>query len=264
MVVTPVFIRRHPSLLRRHPDRRKQGIGRDLVGQIRQYEPSSDRNGERAVARDPLMVTAKLNGVHPGHQARWTPWWAVGETGSSIATGPIGDSDKAGPAGVQTVFLSRLGKPSPIPIRPMVASRPRSPSHDVQEVGVTGSRSDGWVSPLRCPVPHDGGNLRALHQVAGWPSVRMTRNMLLLARLGPRVRIPWPAPVPSPTNFLRPIQAVKKARTRAVLRVRLGVDNPERYGISLSERLSLSEAWGLADLLYKLFPQCYQSNLIYK
>jgi hypothetical protein len=47
----------------------------------------------------------------------------------------------------------------------------------------------------------------------------------------------------------------EKPRPRAVLRGRLGVRQPERYGKSLSERRSLSEAWGLPDLVYKLFLQ---------
>jgi hypothetical protein len=58
---------------------------------------------------------------------------------------------------------------------------------------------------------------------------------------------------PLPKNFLRRISSRQKGQVPGGLRVRLGVDNPERYGKSLSERPSLSEAWGLADLLYKLF-----------
>jgi hypothetical protein len=41
--------------------------------------------------------------------------------------------------------------------------------------------------------------------------------------------------------------------------MRLGVSRPERYAESLSECRYLSEAWGLADLLYKLFPEVFQS-----
>ena len=54
------------------------------------------------------------------------------------------------------------------------------------------------------------------------------------------------------------IRTAEKARFRAVLRVGLGVRIPERYGNSLSERRILSEAWGLADLVYKLFSQQIQ------
>jgi hypothetical protein len=54
------------------------------------------------------------------------------------------------------------------------------------------------------------------------------------------------------------IHVGKKARFRAVLRARLGVPNPERYANSLSERRTLSGAWGLADLVYKLFPERLQ------
>jgi Transketolase, thiamine diphosphate binding domain len=68
--------------------------------------------------------------------------------------------------------------------------------------------------------------------------------------------------LPSQT-FSVDFRAAKKARFRAVLRVGLGVRQPERYGKCLSERRSLSEAWGLADLLYKLLCQLYQPiNLI--
>jgi hypothetical protein len=45
----------------------------------------------------------------------------------------------------------------------------------------------------------------------------------------------------------------KKPNCRTHLRVRLGGSRAERYGKSLSECRFLSEAWGLADLLYKLF-----------
>jgi hypothetical protein len=60
--------------------------------------------------------------------------------------------------------------------------------------------------------------------------------------------------VPSQT-FSAAISAIKKASFQAVLRVGLGVLDPERYASSLSERRSLSEAWRLTDFLYKLFPQ---------
>jgi hypothetical protein len=65
-------------------------------------------------------------------------------------------------------------------------------------------------------------------------------------------------------TFSVEFRAVKKARFRAVLNVGLGVRRPERYGKSLSERPSLSEAWGLADLLYKLFSQQFQCKSIYR
>jgi hypothetical protein len=48
---------------------------------------------------------------------------------------------------------------------------------------------------------------------------------------------------------------VKKAKVQGGLRVGLEDYKPERYGKFLFERPSLSGAWGLADLLYKLFPQ---------
>jgi hypothetical protein len=40
----------------------------------------------------------------------------------------------------------------------------------------------------------------------------------------------------------------------------LGARKPERYGNSLSEHLSLSEAWGLADLLYKFLLSVFNVN----
>src|SRR4051812_15221452 len=63
--------------------------------------------------------------------------------------------------------------------------------------------------------------------------------------------------VPSQT-FSVGLQAAKKASFRAVLPIRLGVDISERYAKSLSERRSLSGAWGLADLVYKLLYQLSQ------
>jgi acyl-CoA synthetase (AMP-forming)/AMP-acid ligase II len=68
----------------------------------------------------------------------------------------------------------------------------------------------------------------------------------------------------SSQTFSVEFRAPKKARFRAVLRVGLGVRRPERYGESLSERRFLSEAWGLADLLYKFFPQHFQCKEIYR
>jgi hypothetical protein len=59
-------------------------------------------------------------------------------------------------------------------------------------------------------------------------------------------------------TFSVEFRAAKKASFRAVLRIRLGVRYPERYEKSLSERPSLSEARGLADLLYKLLYQLSQ------
>jgi hypothetical protein len=50
----------------------------------------------------------------------------------------------------------------------------------------------------------------------------------------------------------------EKPNSRRLLRDRLGGPRPERYGKLLSEGRSLSEAWGLADLLYKLFWQPIQ------
>ena len=51
---------------------------------------------------------------------------------------------------------------------------------------------------------------------------------------------------------------MKKASFQTVLRDKLGVLYPERYANSLSVWRSLSGAWGLADLLYKLFVACIQ------
>jgi hypothetical protein len=90
------------------------------------------------------------------------------------------------------------------------------------------------------------------------------RQNATLPRLGSRVRIPSPAPVSHPPNILRRISSREKASFRAVLRVKLGVRGPERYGKPLSDRPSLSEAWGLTDLLYKLFPQRFQCKPIFK
>ena len=50
----------------------------------------------------------------------------------------------------------------------------------------------------------------------------------------------------------------KKPNCRRHSRVRLGGSRAERYAKSLSERRILSEAWGLADLLYKLFSVTFQ------
>jgi hypothetical protein len=49
------------------------------------------------------------------------------------------------------------------------------------------------------------------------------------------------------------VGGLKKPRFRAVLRAELDTAEAERAAVSLSDRLSLSEAWGLANLLYKLF-----------
>ena len=49
------------------------------------------------------------------------------------------------------------------------------------------------------------------------------------------------------------IGSLKKARFRAVLRAELDTAKAERAAFSLSDRLSLSAAWGSADLVYKLF-----------
>jgi hypothetical protein len=74
-----------------------------------------------------------------------------------------------------------------------------------------------------------------------------------LARLGVEGSNPFAAPVAHPTNLAAAFLSLEKARFRAVLRVGLGVPNPERYGNSLSQRRTLSEAWESTDLLYKLF-----------
>jgi hypothetical protein len=50
----------------------------------------------------------------------------------------------------------------------------------------------------------------------------------------------------------------KKPNCRSDLRVRLGGRLPYRSSEFLSERRILSEAWGLADLLYKLFSLIFQ------
>jgi hypothetical protein len=50
----------------------------------------------------------------------------------------------------------------------------------------------------------------------------------------------------------------KKPNCRRHSRVRLGGSRAERYGQFLSEGHFLSEAWGLADLLYKLFRLAFQ------
>ena len=50
----------------------------------------------------------------------------------------------------------------------------------------------------------------------------------------------------------------KKPNCRRHSRVRLGGSRAERYGKSLSEYRFVSEAWGLADLLYKLFSLTFQ------
>ena len=50
----------------------------------------------------------------------------------------------------------------------------------------------------------------------------------------------------------------KKPNCRRHSRVRLGGSRAERYGKSLSECRFVSEAWGLADLLYKLFSVTFQ------
>jgi hypothetical protein len=50
----------------------------------------------------------------------------------------------------------------------------------------------------------------------------------------------------------------KKPNCRRLSRDRLGGSRAERYGQLLSEGHFLSEAWGLPDLLYKLFPELFQ------
>jgi phosphatidylserine decarboxylase len=51
---------------------------------------------------------------------------------------------------------------------------------------------------------------------------------------------------------------VERANCRRLLRDRLGGLRAERYGRLLSEGHFLSEAWGLANLLYKLFRLAFQ------
>ena len=53
-------------------------------------------------------------------------------------------------------------------------------------------------------------------------------------------------------------RTAKKPNCRRHSRVRLGGSRAERYGKSLSECRFVSEAWGLADLLYKLFRLRFQ------
>jgi hypothetical protein len=48
-------------------------------------------------------------------------------------------------------------------------------------------------------------------------------------------------------------RTAKKPNCRKHSRIELGGSVPERSGKTLSEWAFLSEAWGLADLLYKLF-----------
>jgi hypothetical protein len=82
-----------------------------------------------------------------------------------------------------------------------------------------------------------------------------------LARRNPRecwIPVPIAAPVGSPPNFLRHLRAAKKPNCRRHSHRRLGGSRPERYAGSLSEGRILSEAWGLADLLYKLFRLRFQ------
>ena len=63
---------------------------------------------------------------------------------------------------------------------------------------------------------------------------------------------------PLPETFSAIAETAQKASFRAVLHARLGVPRAERYANSLSERRTLSGAWGLADLVYKLFPEQIQ------
>jgi hypothetical protein len=57
--------------------------------------------------------------------------------------------------------------------------------------------------------------------------------------------------------------SAEKPNCRRLLRAKLGGSRAERYGKSLSECRFVSEAWGLADLLYKLFSVTFQySSLI--
>jgi hypothetical protein len=62
--------------------------------------------------------------------------------------------------------------------------------------------------------------------------------------------------------FLQTYSAIsgtaKKPNCRRHSRDWLGGLKPERYGKSLSEWRFVSEAWGLADLLYKLFRLRFQ------
>jgi hypothetical protein len=111
--------------------------------------------------------------------------------------------------------------------------------------GLTGGAAQGRRARQHCrwPPPSNGNS--------GSPPENVCSRLLSLLQC-----------LPSQT-FSVDFRAAKKARFRAVLRVGLGVRQPERYGKCLSERRSLSEAWGLADLLYKLLCQLYQPiNLI--
>ena len=53
-------------------------------------------------------------------------------------------------------------------------------------------------------------------------------------------------------------RTAKKPNCRRHSRVRLGGSRAERYGKSLPECRFVSGAWGLADLLYKLFWMLFQ------
>ena len=58
-------------------------------------------------------------------------------------------------------------------------------------------------------------------------------------------------------------RTAKKPNCRRHSRIRLGGSMPEPYAESLSEFRFVSEAWGLADLLYKLFsPTLQRPSLI--
>ena len=80
-----------------------------------------------------------------------------------------------------------------------------------------------------------------------------------LPRLGSRVRIPSPAPDRTLSAISR---TAKKPNCRRVLRIGLGGSRAERYAESLSESRILSEAWGLAELLYKLFSLTFQRSTL--
>jgi hypothetical protein len=67
------------------------------------------------------------------------------------------------------------------------------------------------------------------------------------------IPVPFPAPVASLPNFRRPFSDRETPNCRSHSRRRRGGSLPERYGKSLSERRSLSQARALADLFCKLF-----------
>ena len=154
------------------------------------------------------------------------------------------------------------------PARRRPGTRPRGAAR--QAPGAADRRNPQPRQPaLRLPLPHPLPD-RHRHLPPRGPCLAPRRRQP--GRVPPGLRrrqscrptrecwipVPFPAPVRPGPNSLRHFRDREKPNCRRHSRVRLGGSRAERYGKSLSEWRFLSEAWGLADLLYKLFWQRFQ------